>query len=135
MQDCLFCKIAKGEIHSHKVYEDDDVFAFLDINPVNPGHTLVVPKEHHDDLLDTPPELQAKLIQASARIAQAIVKEVGADGFNIGINNGVGAGQIIFHTHFHIMPRLASDDHSLWQGKGSDEDELKRTAERISDNL
>ncbi|MDZ4221510.1 MAG: HIT domain-containing protein, partial [Patescibacteria group bacterium] len=78
MQDCIFCKIVAGEIPSHRVYEDDAVLAFLDINPVNPGHTLVIPKEHYKDLLDTPPELASKLIQAVHNITPAILKAVGA---------------------------------------------------------
>ncbi|MBI1961729.1 MAG: HIT family protein, partial [Parcubacteria group bacterium] len=114
MQDCVFCKIVSGDIPSHKVYEDESVLAFLDINPVNPGHTLVIPKAHHKDLLDIPLELGAKVMNAIQKIAPAVLAGVGADSFNLGVNNGSGAGQIVFHAHFHIMPRFAGDGHQLW---------------------
>ena len=129
--DCIFCKIVKGEIPSHKVYEDNYVLAFLDIHPVNPGHTLVIPKEHHTDLLDTPPDLLAKLLQTIVKIAPVITKAVGAAGFNLGVNNGAAAGQIIFHTHFHIMPRFSSDGHKLWQGRDMNQEQLSKIAESI----
>lgn len=131
MSDCIFCKIVAGEIPSHKVYEDDEVLAFLDIHPTNPGHTLVIPKAHHKDFLDTPPCLQAKLIQAIGKIAPIIMKAVGAEAFNLGVNNGAVAGQIIFHTHFHIMPRFTADGHKLWHGKAMTDEEFKNIAENI----
>ncbi len=135
MQDCIFCKIVAGEIPSHKVYEDDVVLAFLDINPVNPGHTLVIPKAHHRDLLDMPPEFGAKIMNAIQKIAPAVLKGVGADSFNLGVNNGAGAGQIVFHAHFHIMPRLPNDKHQLWHGAQASQDELAKVAEDVKQNL
>ncbi|MBI2636869.1 MAG: HIT family protein [Parcubacteria group bacterium] len=135
MQDCVFCKIVTGGIPSHKVYEDDSVLAFLDRSPVNPGHTLVIPKEHHRDLLDTPPELGAKLMNAIQKIAPAILAGVGADSFNLGVNNGAGAGQIVFHAHLHIMPRFRDDGHQLWHGRQADQNELAKVAEDIKKHL
>ena len=135
MQDCVFCKIVAGDIPSNKVYEDREVLAFLDINPVNPGHTLVIPKAHYKDLIDTPPELASKLIQAIQKIALAVLAGVGADSFNLGVNNGSSAGQIVFHTHFHIMPRFAGDGHKLWQGRQADQNELAKVAEDIKKML
>lgn len=135
MQDCIFCKIVSGEIPSHKVYEDDDVLAFLDINPVNPGHTLVIPKEHHNDVLDMPLELGSKLMNVIQKIAPAVIKGVGADSFNLGVNNGSGAGQIVFHTHFHIMPRFTDDGHALWHGRQANQAELAKVSEDIKKNL
>ncbi|OGY92497.1 MAG: hypothetical protein A3H70_04610 [Candidatus Komeilibacteria bacterium RIFCSPLOWO2_02_FULL_48_11] len=135
MSDCIFCKIVSGEIPSHKVYEDEAVLAFLDIHPINPGHTLVIPKEHHNDLLDTPPELQAKLIQVIGKIAPAVLKAVGALAFNLGVNNGREAGQIIFHTHFHIMPRFSNDGHKLWHGKSLGQEELSKISQTIQKHL
>ena len=131
MQDCIFCNIVSGEIPSHKVYEDSDVLAFLDRSPVNPGHTLVIPKVHHKDLLDMPPELGAKVMNAIQKIAPAVLKGVGADSFNLGVNNGSTAGQIVFHTHFHIMPRFRDDGKELWHGKNADQHELAKIAEDI----
>ncbi|OJI06317.1 hypothetical protein BK004_04090 [bacterium CG10_46_32] len=131
MSDCIFCNIVTGESPSHKVYEDDDILAFLDINPINPGHTLVIPKEHYKDLTDTPPELASKLIQTVQKIKPAILGAVGADSFNLGVNVGKKAGQVVFHTHFHIMPRFEDDGHKLWGGKQVAQDELALTAEHI----
>ncbi|PIP67275.1 MAG: HIT family protein [Parcubacteria group bacterium CG_4_9_14_0_2_um_filter_41_8] len=135
MNDCIFCKIIAGEIPSHKVYEDDEVFAFLDIHPVNLGHTLVIPKEHHKDLLSTPTELAQKLIIAVQKITPAILGAVGSEGFNLGVNNGESAGQVVFHTHVHIMPRFSQDRHALWHGKEMSQDELKEVADKIKSNL
>lgn len=131
MSDCIFCKIVAEEIPSYKVYEDEYVLAFLDIHPTNPGHTLVIPKAHHKDFLDTPAELQAKMIQVIGKIAPAIMKAVGAEAFNLGVNNGAVAGQIIFHTHFHIMPRFTADGHKLWHGKEMSPVEFTRIMEAI----
>lgn len=135
MEDCIFCKIVKGEIPSNKIYEDRDVLAFLDINPVNPGHALVIPKEHHKDLLSTPTELAQKLMSVVQKIAPAAMKAVDSDGFNLGVNCGATAGQVVFHTHLHIMPRFSSDKHRLWSGKEMQQDELKDVAEKIKSNL
>jgi len=135
MRDCIFCKIIAGEIPSHKVYEDDEVLAFLDINPVNPGHTLVIPKAHHRDLLDMPAELASKLMNVIQKIGPAILKAVGADAFNLGVNNGATAGQVVFHAHFHIMPRMANDGHQLWHGAQANQDELAKVAEDIKKQL
>lgn len=131
MSDCIFCKIVNSEIPCYKVYEDKDVLAFLDIHPTNPGHTLVIPKAHHKDFLDTPTELQAKIIQVIGKITPAVMRAVGAEAFNLGVNNGVVAGQVIFHTHFHIMPRFTADGHKLWSGKEMSPDEFNRIAEAI----
>ena len=135
MNDCIFCKIIANEIPSHKVYEDDEALAFLDINPVNLGHTLVIPKEHHKDLSNTPTELAQKLIAVVQKITPAILGAVGSEGFNLGVNNGASAGQVVFHTHLHIMPRFSSDNHRLWQGKDMSQDELKAVAEKIKSNV
>ena len=135
MQDCIFCKIAAGEIPSHQVYEDDDVLAFLDINPINFGHTLVIPKQHHKDLLDTPPELAAKLMKVAQKVAPAAMKAVEADSFNLGVNNGTNAGQVVFHTHLHVMPRFKDDGHKLWHGKEISQEELKEVAEKIKNSI
>ncbi len=135
MVDCVFCKIIAGELPAHKVYEDDAVLAFLDIHPTNPGHTLVIPKAHHKDFLDTPADLQSKLIQVIGKIAPVVMKAVGAEAFNLGVNNGAVAGQIIFHTHFHIMPRFTADGHKLWHGKDMNESEFKNITDKVRELL
>jgi histidine triad (HIT) family protein len=131
MNDCLFCKIIRGEIPSTKIYENDKILAFLDINPVNPGHTLVVPKEHFADMLETPDEVLDEMIRAVKKIAPAILQATGAEGFNLGVNNGEAAGQLILHTHFHIMPRRAGDGLKHWPGKQYGEGEMVEVSEKI----
>lgn len=131
MPDCIFCKIIAGELPSYKVYEDSDVLAFLDIHPTNPGHTLVIPKAHHKDFLDTPADLQSKLIQVIGKLAPIIMKAVGAEAFNLFVNNGAVAGQIIFHTHFHIVPRFTTDGHKLWHGKDMNSEQFTEIAKNI----
>lgn len=129
MNDCIFCKIISGEIPSHKVYEDDDVFAFLDIHPVNPGHVLVVPKRHAEDLQAAPDELLAKLLPTVKKIAAAAVRSAGADGFNLGMNNGAAAGQVVFHAHLHVIPRFADDGLRHWGKRDVSDEEMRRLAE------
>ena len=133
MSDCLFCKIVRGKIPSYKVYEDDKVLAFLDINPINIGHTLVIPKEHFESTLETPDELIKHIAVVTKKIAIAVLAATGAKGCNIGINNGEVSGQDIFHTHWHIMPRFPNDGHELWQGKDTmyKEGEAEKLAEEI----
>lgn len=116
MSDCIFCKIIKGEIPSYKVYEDDEVLAFLDINPVNPGHTLVIPKSHYATLIDLPLDLAQKVIAATKQIIPAVLAGVGANDFNLGVNQGKLAGQVVDHFHLHIMPRFIGDGHQLFSG-------------------
>ena len=107
--DCIFCKLVKGEIPSTKVYEDDQDLAFLDINPANKGHTLVIPKRHYGDLEEIPADELASLMQVVQKVGKAMKSAVQADGFNIVQNNGRAAGQVVDHLHFHVIPRFASD--------------------------
>jgi len=131
MNDCIFCKIISKDIPSHTIYEDDVSIVFLDINPVNPGHALVVPKEHHTDLSSTPEDIAQHLMSVVRRVAPSVATAVGAKGYNLGVNNGADAGQVIFHTHLHIMPRFPNDGHTLWSGKPAKGEEIARTAEAI----
>jgi len=114
MKDCVFCKIIKGDIPAQKVYENQHVLAFLDIAPTSPGHTLVVPKAHHENLITTPHDVACHCLDAIKKLAPAIVSATGTEGFNIGLNNGKAAGQAVFHTHFHIIPRIANDGLINW---------------------
>ena len=131
MESCIFCKIIAGDIPSYKVYEDEDVLAFLDTTPVNPGHTLVVSKEHYENLNDLPEELANKIIKAVKKIAPVIISAVGADGFNLNLNNGPAAGQVVNHVHFHIVPRKFDDGHELWHGKEYGEGEAQIILDKI----
>lgn len=128
--DCIFCAIAEGEIPSFKIYEDDMCLAYLDINPFSTGHTLVIPKVHHEGLLDTPDDVLAELVKRVKKVASHIKAALPCDGFNILQNNGEAAGQTVRHIHFHIVPRTAGDSLSFESGKG-DMDSLKALADRL----
>ena len=109
MSECLFCKIIKSEIPSHKVYEDDNVLAFLDIQPCAKGHTVVIPKNHAGSLLDLPDEKIGPLFVAVKKVAHNLKNKLNADGLNVGINIKKVAGQVIDHLHIHIFPRYEND--------------------------
>ena len=128
--NCVFCAIAANEIPSFKVYEDDLVLAYLDINPFSKGHTLVIPKEHSSGLLDTPEETLAALVARVKKVASHLKATLPCDGFNILQNNGEAAGQTVMHIHFHIVPRYGKEEISFVSQKG-DMDELKSLADRI----
>ncbi len=137
MKDCIFCKIAAGELPCYKVYEDDKILAFLDIHPINKGHTLIIPKEHYESSLGTPDELLKYIVVVAKKIALAVMKTTGALGCNIGINNGEASGQLVFHTHWHVMPRFANDGYELWHGKDTaySEGEMESLATQINGQL
>lgn len=107
--DCLFCRIARKDIPAKIVYSDDDVLAFLDINPANPGHILVVPKRHSGMIMDSDDESLKKLILVVRELSRKVMNELKADGVNVVQNNGKAAGQLVHHTHFHIIPRFPDD--------------------------
>ena len=130
--NCIFCAIAAGEIPSFKVYEDDVVLAYLDINPFSKGHVLVIQKEHTEGLLDTPDATLAAVVARVKKVAAHIKDALPCDGFNILQNNGLAAGQTVPHLHFHIVPRLgsAAADISFANHTG-DMEHLKALAERL----
>lgn len=132
--DCLFCRIVNEEIPSHKVYEDEQNYAFLDIYPTSRGHTVVLPKEHITSFLEMNEEKAAKLFAAVNRIAKQVIKTTEATGSNIGINNGLVAGQTVPHVHVHIIPRYENDGggsmHTI-VNSNPDTEELKQLAASI----
>ena len=128
--DCVFCAIAEAEIPSFKVYEDELVLAYLDINPFTKGHTLVIPKAHSTGLLDTPDETLAAVLARVKKVAAHLKKALPCDGFNILQNNGAAAGQTVMHLHFHIVPRYGQEDITFTSHTG-DMKELKALAERL----
>jgi len=132
--DCIFCKIISGEIPAYKVYEDDSVLAFLDITPVNPGHTLVVPKKHFETLLDLPEEEAAKMISVVKKITPIILAAVESDGFNLNLNNGTVSGQLVNHVHWHIIPRFSADGRELWRGQSYPAGEAEKILKNIQSN-
>ena len=132
MEDCIFCKIVKGEIPSQKVYEDSDVLAFLDIAPLAQGHTLVIPRTHVNNQYDASAELVAAVARRIPAVAQAVVKGVGAGGFAVVQLNNPAAGQEVPHLHFHIIPRSAGDGVSFnWRRIQYDEGQMEQVADAI----
>lgn len=134
-ENCIFCQIVAEKTPAHKIYEDDAVVSFLDIRPVNQGHALVVPKAHTDRFEKTPDETLARLLPAAKKIGLALEKAMGADGFNIKINNGAAAGEIVSHTHVHVIPRFNTDGLANWPGTSYQEGEAEKTAEKIKASL
>ncbi len=110
MTDCIFCKIVAGHIPASKVYEDEQVLAFLDITQVTPGHTLVIPKRHVADIFEMEDETASIVFARIPKIARQLKEKLGAKGLNIVNNNGEIAGQTVFHSHIHLLPRLDEKD-------------------------
>jgi len=131
MNDCIFCKIIKGDITADKIFENEKVLAFLDINPVNLGHTLIIPKDHYDNLEQTPDEIACEMIKVAKKIGFTLKEAIGADGFNLQVNNGEAAGQVVKHIHLHIMPRFALDGLKLWPGRETSGEERADAAKKI----
>ncbi|XP_015892255.3 adenylylsulfatase HINT3 isoform X2 [Ziziphus jujuba] len=125
--DCVFCKIIGGELPAFKLYEDDMCLCILDKNPLSRGHSLIIPKSHFSSLQETPPSVVAAMCSKVPFISSAIMKATGSDSFNLLVNNGEAAGQVIFHTHIHIIPRKASD--CLWASESLRRHSLKQDQE------
>ncbi|KAL6875724.1 hypothetical protein ACP4OV_013237 [Aristida adscensionis] len=109
---CVFCRIVRGDAPSYKIYEDDVCVCILDSHPLAPGHSLIIPKRHFPSLEATPPPVVAAMCSKVPFLSNAIMKATECDSFNLVVNNGAAAGQVIFHTHFHIIPRRSGD--KLW---------------------
>jgi histidine triad (HIT) family protein len=131
MENCIFCKIVRGELPSYKVYEDEKVLAFLDIRPVNAGHTLVVPKKHSTNIFDIAPEDWQAVTEAVRKVAIGIERALKADGVNIGMNNREHAGQVVHHPHVHVIPRYKGDGLKLMPQRSYLEGEADATAEKL----
>ncbi|WP_435319769.1 HIT family protein [Haloarchaeobius sp. TZWSO28] len=136
MDDCIFCQIIAGDIPSRTVYEDEHAFAFLDVNPLAPGHTLVIPKSHHETLNDLPADEGSAVFSALHDLVPRVEAAVDADGSTVAFNNGEAAGQEVPHVHAHIVPRFDGDGngpiHALFDGPGEMADE---ELDRIADDI
>ncbi len=110
---CIFCKIANGTIPCYKVYEDNDIIAFLDVNPASRGHTLVVTKEHFSNMTTTPKDILDRAFEVAQLVAQSQIAHLGASGVNILTNVGESAGQSVGHFHIHVIPRYDNDGLKL----------------------
>ena len=135
-ENCIFCKMVRGEIPCCKVYENDLVLAFLDLAPFNYGHTLVIPKQHSHSITTLGDDYLAAMMQAAARIAPAILRATKAGGFNLLLNNGSVAGQEVPHAHLHVIPRFVDDAGLLHVAKKSyGEGEMAAMAAQIAAKL
>ncbi len=134
MESCIFCKIISGEIPSYKIYEDNDIFVILDINPVSIGHALILPKKHFDMIETTDDETLAKMIVITKKIGTKIKQLLKSDGFNININNGKLAGQEIAHTHFHVVQRFKDDNLKLWPPNEDKKNGVEEIYQKIINN-
>ncbi len=129
--DCIFCKIAVGEIPAMRLGENALALAFMDVKPIHPGHALVIPKDHHADLLAIPPETLAAMATLAQKTAAAISAGLAPDGINLVMNNGIAAGQAVFHAHLHVIPRYDGDGFEQWHGTEQSKDVLIEAAEKI----
>ena len=134
--DCIFCKIIRGEIPSFKIHEDDEILAFMDVNPVAAGHALVIPKFHSKDIHETPAEWVGIAFAGAKRVPRAVGKTLEPAGINIVQANGPGAKQSVFHLHVHVIPRSMDDGLTMnWELEPGDMDEIGKLAERIAANV
>ena len=132
MEDCIFCKIIEKKIPAAKVYEDEKVISFLDIMPANKGHCLVVPKKHSETLVEMGDEDLNATIKAAKKVAKALSLSFGNGSFNVVMNNGKEAGQIVNHAHIHIIPRFQRDRLRIkWSHLKYEENEIKEYADKI----
>ncbi len=133
--DCIFCDIIEGKSEAEILYENEHIISFLDIRPVNYGHTLVITKNHYDNFQLVPPDELAHLMEGLQFITRAVVKSVEAEGFNLIVNSGKAAGQTIFHFHFHIIPRYLNDFRFKPDFKSYSDGAMKQFADKIRSEL
>ncbi len=135
MEDCIFCKIIKGEIPSFKVYENDKVYAFEDINPISKGHTLIIPKNHAENIWEMSEDDLCAIHIAAGKIAKAIKEALDVDGIACLQLNGRAVNQVVMHYHYHLIPKSKEEPEltmTQWDLKPGNMDEIKTTAEKIA---
>lgn len=132
MDTCIFCKILKKEISSYKIYENDSVLAFLDVLPMSPGHTIVVPKNHVADVEEVSFEQFSEMTRAVKIIGEAMMKGLGVEGYSVFLDNKSAANQHVPHVHFHIVPRKEGDGFERWAQSAYSEGEADFVATKIS---
>ena len=125
MENCIFCKIANGEIPSATLYEDEDFRVILDLGPASKGHTLILPKTHAANIYEISDEMAAKAMVLAKKMASKLTEVLNCDGFNIVQNNGEAAGQTVFHFHMHLIPRYKNDGVGIQWKPGTLTDEVK----------
>jgi histidine triad (HIT) family protein len=137
MKNCVFCKIISGEIPSSKLYEDELVFAFLDIAPINYGHLLVIPKEHHTSAATVPENVAGRMMNVGTKLGVAAKRILDVEGFNLHLAEGACAGQVVMHAHLHVIPRGVEDGfHWGWrQLKYESDAQRNEIAEKIKERI
>ncbi len=131
--DCIFCKIAAGEIPSRTIYEDESFRVILDLGPATKGHALVLPKDHYANLMELPEETAAGAMKVARKLAPKMLERLHADGLNLVQNNGSTAGQTVMHFHLHIIPRYRDDNqHILWDPRKPEDAELDEVAKILN---
>lgn len=134
--NCIFCKLANGEIPTNTLYEDDDFRVIFDVNPATKGHAIILPKEHYKDMFELPDETASKVYVLAKKMSTVMKEKFGADGFNIVQNNAECAGQTVFHFHMHLIPRYENDHaFKLWTPQKSDNEELAAWSKEIQEMM
>lgn len=128
---CIFCRIVRGDAPSHRVFENEQTLVFMDIRPVTRGHTLIITREHFENLFEANPEAMAAVGRLSVRVARAIREVLEPDGVFVAQTNGVAAGQTVFHYHLHLIPRQLGGGMSLHSRTLADEGELAQIAQEL----
>ena len=132
--NCIFCKIANGEITSKTLYEDEEFRVILDLAPATKGHALILPKSHFKNLYELPDETAAKVMKLAKRMATTMTEKLGCDGFNLVQNNNEVAGQTVFHFHMHLIPRYENDNQKIaWNPTEMTQDELEAVKNQITE--
>lgn len=132
-EDCIFCKLANGDIPTNSVYEDDDYKAILDMGPATKGHTIILPKNHADNLFELSDDDAQKVMMVAKKVATKLTDKLGAEGVNLVQNNGEVAGQTVMHFHLHVIPRYSDDNQKIgWNPTEPSAEELKALCEKIN---
>ncbi|MBQ1801775.1 MAG: HIT family protein [Lachnobacterium sp.] len=134
--NCIFCKLANGDIPTNSIYEDDDFNVILDASPATKGHALILPKEHYKDVYSIDPELLGKAAVLAQKIIKIEKEKLGCQGYNIVQNNGEVAGQTVFHFHMHLIPRYENQEDDTtgvvdWEQRKIDPEEMKKICEEM----
>lgn len=133
-EDCIFCRIANGEIPSKTIYEDEEFRVILDLGPATKGHALVIPKEHADNLYELPDETASKVLKVAKIVGKKMKEKLQCDGLNLVQNNGETAGQTVMHFHMHMIPRYQDDGQKIgWVPGSPTQDELEKIRAEIAD--
>lgn len=133
-KDCIFCKLANGEIPTNSIYEDDDFNVILDMGPATRGHALILPKEHSENLFELPEETAGKAMILAKKLASKMTEKLQCDGFNLVQNNGEAAGQTVMHFHLHLIPRYKDDGQKiLWKPTSPSGEELKEIKDLLTE--